>query len=180
MTMQNAADFNPYRAPENMDVYRRQPNGIVEAIYPPSLWRRAVAWFVDSVILVALFVVFMFILSDATQGNAKLQGSVLDVISSAFLLCTGLLYFVGMTTSPLQATVGKLAMGLRVRSANGGRASGWTVLARELLKYPCLLVYHVTFGADLTRMFTRERRERGRYSYDVFARTCVVRARSNG
>lgn len=152
----------------------------LESIRPAPIWRRAVAWLFDTFLLFLLFNTIIFALLDAARENENLghvvHGS-MPALTTLFPLIAGLLYFILVTASPLQATPGKLAVRIRVASVDGGRPSAFAVLAREVLKYPCLFLHFVTHGADLNRNFTGERRMYNRYSYEVFSKTVVVLGR---
>jgi uncharacterized RDD family membrane protein YckC len=147
---------------------------------PAPVWRRAVAWFLDTIALFVLFVVSIQTLLETAPMNASLNHFVMNsmgLISVLVPSVTGLLYFVSMTASPLQATLGKLLVGIKVCSVDEGRPSFLAVVVREVLKYPCLFLHGVTHGADISRSFTRERRTSNRYSYDVLSKTAVILAR---
>ncbi len=98
-----------------------------------GFWRRWAAWTLDMVIVGYFSNYFYFAFLGQLQMHYELDGDLMIVIARiyqvVFALSLGWAYFAGMESSPLQATVGKLAVGLFVTQENGegisfGQASG--------------------------------------------------------
>jgi uncharacterized RDD family membrane protein YckC len=85
------------------------------------------------------------------------------------ILCsTGILYFALFESSPLQATPGKLALGLIVTDLNGERISFWKALGRNLAKGLSYLSCYIGF---LLAAFTEDKQA----LHDIVASCLVVR-----
>lgn len=78
------------------------------------------------------------------------------------------LYFAAMESSPLEATVGKITLRLRVTDLNGGRISFGRASARHFSK----IVSLGTLLGFLAAIFTKRRQA----LHDVLAKTVVVDA----
>ena len=135
--------------------------------------RRLGAFLIDSMIVGgAFYMVFLVVLlvtaaiasARPTGEDAFLAGMALAYLAYPLI---SLAYYAGMESSKLQATVGKLALGIKVVDAGGrrlgfGRAAGrW---AGSLLSY--LILYIGFFMAGWTR--------RKQALHDLIARTYVV------
>jgi uncharacterized RDD family membrane protein YckC len=113
-----------------------------------GFWLRAVAFLIDYVALLipssAIFFGFLFFISLSIEreslGSALLLllgWAVFDVLARCF-------YFVLLEASPLQATIGKKAIGLRVCDMQGHRITLGRSLGRNLAK--CLSILSVGIG----------------------------------
>ncbi|RUL89237.1 RDD family protein [Tautonia sociabilis] len=131
---------------------------------PAGLWRRGAALAIDYGILAA-----------ATVGIARglealgLEGEGLRTVSSLASFATIVLYFAGMEGSRRGATVGKLALGVRVSDEQGDRIGFSRALGRTFGKLLSLIPFGVGF---LMAAFS----DRHRALHDLLAGTVVQRA----
>ena len=109
-----AAAENPYAAPESAPPRRvREPEPLDLPL--PGHGRRAVAFFID--LIVAYAIVFALVVPISALEVWIGPGDIADLLVSLYVLIAlgfPILYHTVMEGSPLQATAGKLAMGLRV------------------------------------------------------------------
>lgn len=107
------------------------PTTMVEnvAVQYAGFWRRFLASFLDGLVGGAVFIVLMLILMLASGGFTSLgrgdQGIATGVMAMlyVFIFFGSWLYPALMQSSKLQATVGMLALGLRVTDLEGRRIS---------------------------------------------------------
>lgn len=93
-----------------------------------GFWRRVVSYFIDGLILFVPLVIVIALVVTAISGSAGTQSGSSPLVWPIALLGVWL-YFALFERSHLQATPGKLALGLRVTDAEGerigfGRATG--------------------------------------------------------
>jgi uncharacterized RDD family membrane protein YckC len=148
-----------------------------EVVYA-GFWRRTAAFFIDATIIIiayyALLIAGMLVVGmgrlgaleniDASGGGAF--GGLLAVMYLAYPIVSGL-YYVGMESSGTQATLGKMAVGIKVTDADGHRLRRGQALGRwvsHLLCYVTLYIGYIMAG------FT----ERKRGLHDMVANTLVV------
>lgn len=93
-----------------------------------GFWIRVAAYLIDGVLLWVVNVAFSFLY----RGSYSFYNSelLLDVVSIA----TGVLYFTLMESSERQATLGKMALSLKVGDKYGNRISFGNALGRYLSK----------------------------------------------
>lgn len=137
-----------------------------------SFGARVGAWFIDGVVLgcVRLLMFFalglFFILVEGTEIDR-----ILDEWASALILLALYLvaypYFALLEASPWQATVGKLAMGIRVEDIDGGRATFIQTSARFFGRIASALILGIGF---LCPLFTGRRQA----LHDIGANTIVT------
>ena len=84
-----------------------------------GFWRRFVAWFIDVLLVGLVFGIFYF-------APPSVQG-VLSLVGWWF-------YYALMESSSLQATIGKLAMGIIVTDMDGRRVTFWRATGRYFSK----------------------------------------------
>lgn len=92
-----------------------------------SVWKRFFAFMIDAAVFVILFWVLAQVLDNATV--------------SIILLVIIWLYYALLESSPLQASLGKMIMGIKVVDRRGRRMSFWQATERILSK----IVTNVTF-----------------------------------
>jgi len=148
-----------------------------EVVYA-GFWRRTAAFFIDAFIIMiayyALLIAGTLLVGigrvgaldniDAMGGGAF--GAFLAVMYLAYPIVSGL-YYVGMESSATQATLGKMAVGIKVTDAGGQRLRRGQALGRwvsHLLCYITLYIGYIMAG------FT----ERKRGLHDMVANTLVV------
>jgi uncharacterized RDD family membrane protein YckC len=139
-----------------------------------GFWLRFVAWLIDAIGLwfvgAVLGLVFGFvggILDSTTGANGTIQ-SIASVLAYAIGLAGQWLYFSLMESSAHQATLGKLALGIRVIDYEGGRISFGRATGRYFGKLISGLLCYVGFAmAGFT--------DRKQALHDIMASTLVVR-----
>ena len=95
-----------------------------------GFWKRFLAFIIDSLLITLAASLMGFVLGIVMAVTAPLDElGVAQKMANLFGLLLGWLYFAGMESSGYQATVGKLALGIKVTDMNGnpigpGRASG--------------------------------------------------------
>jgi len=146
---------------------------------PGGFWIRLVAYIVDSFIvtIAAIAIVGIFIaavlVADQSTDDGKdslfIAGSIIVMVLA--LLLINWLYEALMTSSPRGATLGKLALGLRIVRADGAQLSFGRATARHFLKYMITPLVPLAIGY-LMAAFT----DRKRALHDVLAETLVIRS----
>ena len=142
-----------------------------------GFWRRFVASFLDGLITSAaggvIFIIFM--LAIAGGEKAGVSDSFLKVFGAsgfAFLILIGIvghwLYFALMESSANCATVGKLAMGLRVTDMNGNKISFGQATGRYFGKIVSAIILYIGF-----LMVAWTQKKQG--LHDIMAETLVLR-----
>lgn len=137
---------------------------------------RLAAWMLDWVILAALrFAVLMITamvvaaIESANPGAPMIRDVGGWVILALFVLCPWPYYAI-MEASKVQATVGKLAAGIRVEDIDGGRATLLQTAVRYLLRFFSALMLGIGF---LMVLWTKRRQA----FHDIGANTIVTRKR---
>lgn len=143
-----------------------------------GFWWRALAAFIDGVLLQAAWSVISGILGFGWMSDAymnDLQGGA--AMGAAFYqpagigLFTNWLYYAAMESSKFQGTVGKLAVGLAVTDLSGRRISFWRATGRyfgKILSAAILFIGYIMAG------FT----ERKQGLHDLLAGTLVYKTRN--
>jgi uncharacterized RDD family membrane protein YckC len=100
-----------------------------------GFWRRAFAWLLDCVIIyVAAAVVALLVGVIATRVSGNSLGLGARELVIVALLFSPWLYYAIMESSALQATVGKLAVGVKVTDLEGKRITFLRATGREFAK----------------------------------------------
>jgi len=120
-----------------------------------GFWRRAAASLIDAALFIPVNLV-LYVVAES-EGGAEVVGLILALI-----------YEAGMTASRTQATLGKMALGLKVVDENGGRLTFGRSLARFLAKILSALLLLIGF---IMIAFT----ERKRGLHDMICATLVLR-----
>lgn len=128
-----------------------------------GFWRRVGAYFVD--LLLAMIVGLVIGVSTGLMGNADESGpGLIDLVS----FVGWWLYVAIMESSPLQATLGKMALGVKVTDLQGRRIG----FGRATGRYFAQILSSLTLGIGyLMAAFTRRRQ----CLHDKIAGTLVVR-----
>jgi uncharacterized RDD family membrane protein YckC len=173
------SEFNPYAASENLMEGREVSDPEFEPIEPASLWRRAIASLLDVIFILILFGICIATLFALSNSDKRIESFLLSYIDAIFVmipLCTCMIYSTAMEASSLQATLGKLALGLKVCDTRGRRVTAMVVFAREVLKYPCIMFHVLTRGAELP-FVTYHDSTPSPCLHDLLTRTRVLRVR---
>ena len=148
-----------------------------EVVYA-GFWRRTAALFIDSMLVgvayYAIVIVGMLVIGIGGMGGLEnidslgggAIGGFLAVIYLAYPLVSGL-YYIGMESSGTQATLGKMAVGIKVTDADGRRLGRGRALGRWASH---LLCYMTLYNGYIMAGFT----ERKRGLHDMVASTLVV------
>ncbi len=162
------------QADSRRSAHRPQPISVPQVMHAPpdypyaGFWRRAAAYLLDTLLLgVASAVILGPATAPSARGTAG-EAFITDAFWMLLVLLLTSLYPVLMECSPLQATVGKLATGLKVTDRAGERIS----LARSFGRTSAHVVTDFTLGIGLVMCaFTRYRQ----CLHDQMAGTLVVR-----
>lgn len=178
-----ASGTNPYAVAEPSSPYSppraalRDSNDYVAGghVVYAGFWKRVAASIIDSVVLMLVIMVFAVVFG-VFGVFASLGGSP-NAVSSGSMLAVGLfylfeilgiaLYFAMMHASSLQATLGKLAVGIKVVDEDGDRISFWRGVGRY---FAYLLSSIVLFIGYIMAAFT----DRKRALHDMICSTLVV------
>ena len=127
-----------------------------------GFWRRYAALSVDSVLLIVVMLL-------AIAADIDVMGSMVNIVLSL----AGLIYYVAMESSPMQATVGKMLVGIYVTDTDGDRISMLRSLGRTAAKIVSAIPLYIGF---LIAAFTG--RKQG--LHDMIAGCLVLRREGAG
>lgn len=137
----------------------------MNSIYPyAGFWKRAAAWFIDGIVIYVattlvqqVFTPFL-IKPEMAQKLQQIQDktapfdpnvfmSLLPVIGCTMVIFTVLpwIYFAWMESSSKQASLGKMAVGIKVVDLQGKRLSFGRALGRTLAKIISKLIFNIGF-----------------------------------
>jgi uncharacterized RDD family membrane protein YckC len=146
---------------------------------PGGFWIRFVAYIIDSFIvtiaaiaIVGIFIAVVLLADESIDGSEDslfIAGSIVVVVLA--LLVINWLYEALMTSSPRGATLGKLALGLRIVRADGAQLSFGRATARHFLKVMITPLVPLAIGY-LMAAFTARKRA----LHDFLADTLVIRS----
>ncbi len=126
-----------------------------------GIWRRFAALLVDSLVVGVPFgLVFTFVL-DLEPGTD-------DLLAELLITVIALMYFAALESSPRQATIGKMALGIYVTGERGERISFLRALGRNLAKYLSSLILYIGF---IMAAFTARKQA----LHDKIAKTLVLK-----
>ena len=137
-----------------------------------GFWRRLVAYLIDYLVVLvgSLVVGFVIGLIAGASGAEKIDGPWLASIYAA-AIAGYYLYYALMESSSSQATVGKLALGIKVTDLEGNRVTFWRALGRSLAKIISAIILFIGY---IMAAFT----ERKQALHDKIANTLVVKRAS--
>lgn len=147
-------------------VWDAQPTGGGTVAYG-GFWIRFVAYIIDAILISVAFWVIAFAMGVRMDAES-LQDSNIALNSVSFVI--GWLYFALMESSERGATVGKMAMGLRVVTNDGQRLSFLNATGRYFAKIISAIILCIGF---IMIGFT----ERKRGLHDMIASTLVIKVR---
>lgn len=157
---------NPYRAPDASVEVRSNSTDIVYA----GFVRRWAAYFLDSLVLGIPIVILAMVLGMAMTGSdvmAATQSYSFQAVYYLLIFIAKPLYYAGMESSASQATLGKMALGIKVTDDAGNRLSFGHALGRW---FAAALSYITLYFGFLMAAFT----DRKRALHDMVASTLVV------
>lgn len=175
-------------APSSEGAHPHDPVGV--ALQAPleyaGFWRRFVAYLIDSILIGILWSPVQNILmtrfgidpaqlesmSPEDLASSENLAALMSVIGMVTLINIGIqwLYFGLMESSSKQATVGKMALGMKVTDVRGDRISFARATGRYLAKFPSAMILLIGY---IMAAFT----ERKQALHDKMAGTLVIRAR---
>jgi len=144
-----------------------------------GFWRRVVAALIDGILIgLVLYAIDMFlpIVENASMGSISPPDSAMGIAAEANLTPLGTLiliigswlYAALLESGPGQATIGKLAMALKVTDIEGDRVSFAQASGRYYAKFISFVIFLIGF---LMVAFTA--RKQG--LHDLLAKTLVIR-----
>jgi len=154
-------------APPPPPVWDAHPVGATPVAYG-GFWIRVVAYVIDAILISLVLGVVASVLgiSYVDMGDVTQSNPTLNLLS----LLVAWLYFALMESSERGATVGKMAMGLRVVSNDGKRLSFLNATGRYFAKIISALILCIGF---IMIAFT----DRKRGLHDMMASTLVIKTR---
>jgi uncharacterized RDD family membrane protein YckC len=153
-------------APPPPPVWNAQPAGQAQVAYG-GFWLRLVAYIIDAIVLsvvVGIIAAIVGVKLFDTENPEAAFDPTLNLVS----LVISWLYFALMESSERGATLGKMAVGLRVVSSSGQRLSFLNATGRYFAKLLSALILCIGF---LMIAFT----DRKRGLHDMIAGTLVVK-----
>jgi uncharacterized RDD family membrane protein YckC len=174
------ADANPYRIAEPISPYAppkaqlRDESSYIAGghVVYAGFWKRVAAVFIDSFIVGivssmvgAVFGIMMIAVIGA--GGDEGMAVLLQVINQLVALVLGATYFGWMHSSSMQASVGKLAVGIKVTRSDGTRIS----FMRGFGRYFSYILSSLTLGIGLIMAAFTDRK---RALHDMISDTLVV------
>ena len=126
-----------------------------------GIWRRLGAALIDFVLLAAAMAAIGWLGLPVFQ---RLDYNSFGMVIGVLLLW---LYFALLESSRLQATLGKLALAIKVTTLDGGRIGFWRATLRTVAKYLSAVILMIGF---IMAGFTRRKQA----LHDVIAGTLVV------
>ena len=129
-----------------------------------GFWRRFAALFIDNIVLGVAGFILGFVWG-IVAGDDDASFALLQLVATV----ASFLYFALMESSTNQATVGKMALGIKVTDLNGDRISFGRALGRTAAKILSTLILLIGF---LMAAFT----EKKQGLHDMIAGTLVVKA----
>jgi uncharacterized RDD family membrane protein YckC len=148
-------------------VWDAQPVGSTQVAYG-GFWIRLVAYIIDAILISLVFGVVTSIFGIRYVDMDDL--SHIDPTTNLLSLAVAWLYFALMESSERGATVGKMAMGLRVVSNDGKRISFMNATGRYFAKILSAMIFCIGF---IMIAFT----DRKRGLHDMIASTLVIKTR---
>lgn len=169
----DASHATPYAAPA-ADIAPERTFVAGGDVVPAGFWRRAAALCLDAVVLAFLYylLVFVSVIAMLFAGQAFRLASnttsiIIGVLGFALYPLVSAVYCAGFESSGHQATLGKLAVGIKVAGLDGRPLTLWHALGRWLAT---ALNYLTLGGGYLMAVFAA----RGQGLHDKVARTQVV------
>jgi uncharacterized RDD family membrane protein YckC len=153
-------------APPPPPVWEAQAAGAAQVAYG-GFWIRLVAYIIDAILLTLVVGGLGAILGfNLMETDLERQEPLFNLLS--FVI--GWLYFALMESSERGATVGKMALGLRVVTSNGQRLSFMNATGRYFAKIISAIILGIGF---LMIAFTDKKRG----LHDMIASTLVIKVR---
>lgn len=110
-----------------------------------GFWRRVVAALIDGLLVGLLSSPLWFVLGFLFDASTPTGEAGYSFVTNTLSLILGLGYYSLMESSPRQATVGKIVMGLAVADEQGNRISFQRAAMRYLAKYLSAAIFMIGF-----------------------------------
>ena len=124
------------------------PSSVGARLNYAGFWIRFAAYFIDAVIVTVVNVALTFVIFGGSflSGAPETSGFFVQNISYTLVsLVVGILYFCGMESSSRQATLGKMAVGVKVGNSRGEKISFVNALGRYFAKILSALTLMIGF-----------------------------------
>lgn len=154
-------------APPPPPVWDAQPGGAAQVAYG-GFWIRLVAYIIDAILISVVLGVVTSIFGVRYMDMDDM--SQIDPTVNLLSLAVAWLYFALMESSERGATVGKMAMGLRVVTNDGKRLSFMNATGRYFAKILSAIIFCIGY---IMIAFT----DRKRGLHDMIASTLVIKTR---
>ena len=154
-------------APPPPPVWDAQPAGTASVAYG-GFWIRVVAYIIDAILVSLVLGVVMSVFGVKYMDFENPEN--IDPTANLLSILVFWLYFALMESSERGATVGKMAMGLRVVTGDGKRLSFLNATGRYFAKILSALIFCIGY---IMVGFT----ERKRGLHDMIANTLVIKTR---
>jgi uncharacterized RDD family membrane protein YckC len=160
-------------------VWSDRPLVAAEVAPPGGFWIRFVAYMIDGLvmlvptaILVGIFAAFV-ILTDESMDHDGLPALLVValVLLVAAMIVVNWLYEALMTSSPRGATLGKMALGLRILRFDGTQLSFGRATARHFAKFMVTPMVPLAIGYIMAAFTNRKRA-----LHDILADTLVIKS----
>ena len=134
-----------------------------------GFWRRLVAYLIDYLVVIvgSLVVGFVIGVIAGATGAEEIDGPWLAAIYAA-AIAGYYLYYALMESSSHQATVGKIALGIKVIDLEGNRLTFWRALGRSVAKIISAITLFIGY---IMAAFTKRKQA----LHDKIANTLVVK-----
>lgn len=106
-----------------------------------GFWIRLVAAFIDGILLAIVQQALIFIVT----GGTSFSGAAPGIGLSSLNLLIGIAYTVGMESSAKQATLGKMAVGIKVGDEHGNRITPGKAIGRYFAKFLSAIILGIGF-----------------------------------
>jgi len=157
-----------------VDMLRNKAMDSFDSVKYAGFWRRFAAYLIDSIVLAIVQWVLMIVLALMGSVPTTMNQDFMDVFSASLAfaiivvyLFSGWLYFSIMESSELQATLGKMAVGIKVTDYNLNRISFGRATGRYFAKIISGLIFLIGY---IIAGFT----EKKQALHDFIANTYVV------
>jgi uncharacterized RDD family membrane protein YckC len=139
----------------------------VEVLEPAGFWLRVVAVLIDGILLAVVGGITGAIVG-GILGASNADEDTIEAFSGLIGLAIGWLYFAMMESSGTQATLGKMALGLKVTDVNGDQIGFGRATGRHFAKFLSMIILYIGF---IMAGFTEQKQG----LHDIIAGTLVVR-----
>ena len=169
---------NPYAAPYAEVGVKPEMAGPVASFRGyAGFWLRFVAFIIDYFFVLIVGTIISMLLGvvigiiGAAAGASDSAQIVAIIVGYIFAVGFSIGYYAGMESSSYQATLGKMALGLKVVNLEGRRISFWRAFYRLILKN-ILGILTLTISYIMVGLT-----ERKQGLYDMIAKTLVIKTR---